>query len=937
MAKGLLFLAVVVVLLLGFGFIATGGELPSSKEKPTMTYTPSTETSCIKNVCNKIIYSTTRFVYEDKIWKPLEQARSLKDKEGIIVKIVTDKDFTLEIVDFNYTKIMFNASTVDKNLNKPIPFKVLDSSKTAKVINEVNITIRNSGGKEQAYYNSLSNESILGKVFKFGTNSTTIIITTADSENLDDTYAQSSSPDTPTGDQIDIRVTDGGTKRSYMKWNLSNIPTGSTIHDALLNLYETAAGQTGKVAVYNITYNGWNEENLTWNYQPCGISFNNTVNCTLIPESYSNITVSSYTTYVTFNITKTLQSSLNTRIMSLALNNYSSGSYIIVFSSKEEEIAFRPFLNVTYTAEVPTIIAYAPINKTYSTSFLNTTLTFTTWDSHGVSSCQYELNGGANVSIPDCRNTSYNSINGNNILKIYSNNTLGYWGVSENVSYTLNLMPCYISSKVASGTDYDFNESGRVEIFATLNNSPLTNGNAIVLINYPDLSVFVDFEELTELNYGRYYYNFHTPYISGIYSYFINFSYGDTNSYDTSTFLVRNKTAIVVSPSYNYSYNYSYNTTLNYTTMLNYSINYSITYNNTYNYSYTFNYTEIYNYTNVYNYTYDYFYNYTLNYTYENNNSFYYNYTFDYFYNYTYDTTLNNTYMYNYTYEYNNTINYTYEYAYTYNYTNDFNYTYTLNYTYDYNYTYINTTDSTYNYSYSYNYSYNYTNNYNDNYTYNDIFNLTYNYTYSYTYNYTNMTAGDLLCTEENSCIATGDMFMRAESITCAGEDACNISLFPNLTKEITTIKEFMYLLSSNDNMKLLSNHDSCLNSTHVIKKLTYSMNDEISEFNETMECPNGCSTSLNTCIPDAMTMNMWMIGIILILTFVVVAGAKLKEIVGLPLLGIGLVVNIYFLMMDLFSNYFKILLAVWVFVFIFTIYWSASLDSRMKKEEDEG
>ena len=55
------------------------------KENSTITYTSSTDTSCINGKCNLILYSGIRNVYEDNKWKRVEDARSLKGKGFEIV------------------------------------------------------------------------------------------------------------------------------------------------------------------------------------------------------------------------------------------------------------------------------------------------------------------------------------------------------------------------------------------------------------------------------------------------------------------------------------------------------------------------------------------------------------------------------------------------------------------------------------------------------------------------------------------------------------------------------------------------------------------------------------------------------------------------------------------------------------------------------------
>jgi len=76
------------------------------------TYTPTTETTCSDGTCTQIIYSGVEYVEEKGEWKHWTEAKSLKDKGFEITILEDDKDYKLEVVDFNATSI-----TVDLNPN----------------------------------------------------------------------------------------------------------------------------------------------------------------------------------------------------------------------------------------------------------------------------------------------------------------------------------------------------------------------------------------------------------------------------------------------------------------------------------------------------------------------------------------------------------------------------------------------------------------------------------------------------------------------------------------------------------------------------------------------------------------------------------------------------------------------------------------------------
>ncbi|MDP2926413.1 MAG: hypothetical protein Q8N99_08600 [Nanoarchaeota archaeon] len=83
----------------------------------------------------------------------------------------------------------------------------------------------------------------------------------------------------------------------------------------------------------------------------------------------------------------------------------------------------------TYFLEVidnigPNIIISHPEIKTYG---FNTSipLNFSVYDSSSVSSCWYSIDYESNISLPNCENSSFNISDGNYILTLYSNDSLG--------------------------------------------------------------------------------------------------------------------------------------------------------------------------------------------------------------------------------------------------------------------------------------------------------------------------------------------------------------------------------------------------------------------------------------------------------------------------------------------------------------------------------
>jgi len=99
-------------------------------------------------------------------------------------------------------------------------------------------------------------------------------VTPTVSENFyptDDTFSESTNPDTNYGDDWRIGVSgiSGYLRRGYLKFDLSSVPSGYQIIDTKLHLYNLYPNVEGyEVVVYELDNDNWDEDTLTWNNQP---------------------------------------------------------------------------------------------------------------------------------------------------------------------------------------------------------------------------------------------------------------------------------------------------------------------------------------------------------------------------------------------------------------------------------------------------------------------------------------------------------------------------------------------------------------------------------------------------------------------------------------------------------------------------------------------
>jgi hypothetical protein len=339
-------------------------------------YTPTTRTECSGGVCNQVLYSGIRYTYEDKIWKPIEEARSLKGS-GIDCIVQEDGEHIASCLDWNYSSITLEVS---KKGSGSAPIRVLredtersleTGKKEFEEVKRENYVFDNSlfgllKDKKQVVVNAN-----YGEVVHFGEHSTTITLQDADTENLGDSFIRGpSSSDLNFGSAINIYTRSGSTydERAFLKFNLSVVPTNN-ISSSTLNLYlgYILGSSSRTIRVYNTSLNTSNSTapwsigewvegsgsasgdartgtNITWLNQP---------DVAVLQDSVSVGT--STDVWYSWNILPSTLSSQPDGKISLSLRDSSEGSgttYQKGFRSKEySTTSLRPYLNITYTAE----------------------------------------------------------------------------------------------------------------------------------------------------------------------------------------------------------------------------------------------------------------------------------------------------------------------------------------------------------------------------------------------------------------------------------------------------------------------------------------------------------------------------------------------------------------------------------------------------------
>jgi len=226
---------------------------------------------------------------------------NVKDKEGLWKKVSDAKEFDIpftyigqdpeyEILNItgNLTWLRFETFTKDENA------KIKWCMKEKCNYKEVG-----SGRKTTDIFV----DYIYGNEYSFGGNSTTIVITTPNTGNLDDTYIETyygTADRGAIGLAKELSYSSNAKKREYIsKWNLSDIPDGVTIESAILsvrigsNYLDAGESLTVKShhiynsSIYTISGSEWTEgdsyndsgctgNELCWNTRPSSSTYYNT-------------------------------------------------------------------------------------------------------------------------------------------------------------------------------------------------------------------------------------------------------------------------------------------------------------------------------------------------------------------------------------------------------------------------------------------------------------------------------------------------------------------------------------------------------------------------------------------------------------------------------------------------------------------------------------
>jgi hypothetical protein len=255
--------------------------------------------------------------------------------------IQEDKNIDVKILDIiNNDTVIF--SVTNKEITT-VPFSV----KTNVIGSYAEQSTLKTGINEITYKSSVDLNKL---TFKFGNNST--LITLNYTKSSDDAYVYEGAVNTNYGTATTLYIIGALTavkSYSFIKFNISSIPTNKNISSANLCIYSSYVGTNGLINVYNVYNNTWDELTTTWNDNPCGTGITwNTNKCN---TTYANQSTMILNNYACFNVTvpaiKAYFNGSNNLSVALGWSTTTSGNSVY-FTSKEGTASQTPYLNITY-------------------------------------------------------------------------------------------------------------------------------------------------------------------------------------------------------------------------------------------------------------------------------------------------------------------------------------------------------------------------------------------------------------------------------------------------------------------------------------------------------------------------------------------------------------------------------------------------------------
>jgi len=245
--------------------------LPFNRTRTNIEYTRSSEKTCNESLCTLTLYSGAQYVFEDQQWKTIDHAKSLKNKGFYIKYLEKDPGLNLEIIDFNYTSIQVRLNVSDKY--NQVPIRVLKDRIEKK---KKDLTFSKGENKIETFDFDIYSQ------LKFGDNSTTIVLQTADTENLEDSwYFATGTVKNGADTDLDVLFGTAANRTAILKYDISSIPSNQDILSANISFFITLNELDATTEGFNLSAHrvypsyAWDESTISGSIKPQpGTDFN---------------------------------------------------------------------------------------------------------------------------------------------------------------------------------------------------------------------------------------------------------------------------------------------------------------------------------------------------------------------------------------------------------------------------------------------------------------------------------------------------------------------------------------------------------------------------------------------------------------------------------------------------------------------------------------
>lgn len=259
-----------------------------------------------------------------------------------------------------------------------------------------------------------------------------------------DSYVQSFNPNTPDGANtvmyLGSNMVGPFSYRTFVRFNLSSIPVGSTIQDANFSFYVTGTVGAPVIGYIWNTSTTWDEATITWNNQPSSVYNFTTIDIpsAIATRRYANVTTA---------VQSIVNSGTNNGWVIISSTDGQASTFYMSAYTKEAG-SDTPWLNVSYDSAPTTPQISSPANNSISDS-INITWNTSTDPNGDTINYHYQVSSQLDFSSIINQSNTSNTYSGSIVLSSDSPHYLRVRANDSNVSSawsnTVTVYPAFVN------------------------------------------------------------------------------------------------------------------------------------------------------------------------------------------------------------------------------------------------------------------------------------------------------------------------------------------------------------------------------------------------------------------------------------------------------------------------------------------------------------